>query len=108
MNYELRITRHAFLDVQEASDYIEFELYNPDAAYELQDEFEETAHSLLKYPFKFPLAPDEVLRNWGIRFVMVKDYYLLYTIRGDKIYVVRFLHQRRDWIGILRQGVDLE
>ncbi len=63
-----------------------------------------------------------MLRNWGIRFVMVKEYYmfytirgntiylvrLFYTIRGNTIYLVRFLHRRRDWFSILRTGIGLE
>ena len=32
MSYEVRITRKAFRDMQDAADYIEFEKYNPDAA----------------------------------------------------------------------------
>lgn len=97
---------------QEALNYIAYKKFNPDAAESLQDDIEAMGRSLVeypgKYPGKYPFVPDEVLRNWGIRFVMVKEYYMFYTIRGNTIYFVRFLHRRRDWFSILRTGIGLE
>ncbi len=83
---------------------------------DLQNPFSETDYSPRQAVGVFtprkagetPFVPDEVLRNWGIRFVMVKEYYMFYTIRGNTIYLVRFLHRRRDWFSILRTGIGLE
>lgn len=96
------------MDMQEALNYIAYKKFNPDAAESLQDAIEAMGRSLVEYPGKYPFVPDEVLRNWGIRFVMVKEYYMFYTIHGNTIYLVRFLHRRRDWFSILRTGIDLE
>lgn len=104
MNFNIHVTRHAYMDMQEALNYIAYKKFNPDAAESLQDDIEAMGRSLVeypgKYPGKYPFVPDEVLRNWGIRFVMVKKYYMFYTIRGNTIYLVRFLHRRRDWFSI--------
>jgi plasmid stabilization system protein ParE len=112
MNFNIHVTRHAYMDMQEALNYIAYKKFNPDAAESLQDDIEAMGRSLVeypgKYPGKYPFVPDEVLRNWGIRFVMVKEYYMFYTIRGNTIYFVRFLHRRRDWFSILRTGISLE
>lgn len=108
MNYEIHVTRHAYMDMAEALNYIAFEKFNPDAADSLQDDIVAIGSSIIDFPDKYPLAPDEVLRNWGIRFVMVKEYYIFYTVRGNTVYIVRFLHRRRDWISILRTGIDLD
>jgi plasmid stabilization system protein ParE len=112
MNFNIHVTRHAYMDMQEALNYIAYKKFNPDAAESLQDDIEAMGRSLVeypgKYPGKYPFVPDEVLRNWGIRFVMVKEYYMFYTIRGNTIYLVRFLHRRRDWFSILRTGIGLE
>lgn len=112
MNFNIHVTRHAYIDMQEALNYIAYKKFNPDAAESLQDDIEAMGRSLVeypgKYPGKYPFVPDEVLRNWGIRFVMVKEYYMFYTIRGNTIYLVRFLHRRQDWFSILRTGIGLE
>ncbi len=108
MNFNIHVTRHAYMDMQEALNYIAYKKFNPDAAESLQDDIEAMGRSLVEYPGKYPFVPDEVLRNWGIRFVMVKEYYMFYTIRGNTIYLVRFLHRRRDWFSILRTGIGLE
>ncbi len=121
MNFNIHVSRHAYMDMQEALNYIAYKKFNPDAAESLQDDIEAMGRSLVEYPGKYPFVPDEVLRNWGIRFVpdevlrnwgirfvMVKEYYMFYTIRGNTIYLVRFLHRRRDWFSILRTGIGLE
>lgn len=103
MSCEVRVTRHALRDMQEAFDYIEYEKYSPDAADNLLDAVSEIMESLSEYPERYPLARDTVLRNWEIRHLPVKNYLLFYTIAEDTVYVIRFLHQRRDWISVLRR-----
>lgn len=107
MSYEVRITRKAFRDMQDAADYIEFEKYNPDAADNLLDTAAEMIGSLSEYPERYLLSEDAILRSWGIRHFPVKNYLVFYTVVENTVYVVRFLHQRRDWISILHQeGID--
>ena len=53
---------------------------------------------------------DPVLKAWGIRFTLVKNYIAFYVISENNhtVYIVRFLYGKRDWITILKQGFSLE
>ena len=110
MNYEVRITRAAENDLNEAADYIEFVLLNPQAADDLLDTVEETLPTLAQYAQCYALVDDPVLRAWGIRFVQIKNYLAFYTISEEeqKVYIVRFLYGKRNWISILKNGFSME
>ena len=110
MKYELHITRAAENDLNEAADYIAFILMNPQAADDLLDAVEETLPTLSEYAERHALVDDPVLKAWGIRFVQIKNYLAFYTIGEDeqKVYIVRFLYGKRNWISILKNGFTLE
>lgn len=110
MNYEVHITRAAENDLNEAADYIEFVLLNPQAADDLLDTVEETLPTLAQYAQRYALVDDLVLRTWGIRFVQIKNYLAFYTISEEeqKVYIVRFLYGKRNWISILKNGFSME
>ena len=109
MSYQLHITSTAEHDLMRAADYIEFSLKNPDAAEHLLDTADEQISSLSEFPERFPLVDDPVLASWKIRFVIVNNYLVFYTIDEEKqlVIVVRFLFQRSNWNSILRQGFPL-
>ncbi|MDO4804360.1 MAG: type II toxin-antitoxin system RelE/ParE family toxin [Lachnospiraceae bacterium] len=109
MNYDIRITRTAERDLDSAADYIEFVLRNPQAADDLLDEAEKKIGELSTFPEKFALVDDPVLKAWGIRFTLVKNYIAFYVISKENhtISIVRFLYGKRDWITILKQGFSL-
>ena len=110
MNYEVRITRAAENDLNEAADYIEFVLLNPQAADDLVDAVEETLPTLAQYAQRYALVDDPVLRAWGIRFVQIKNYLAFYTISEEeqKVYIVRFLYGKRNWISILKNCFSID
>ena len=110
MNYEVHFTRAAENDLNEAADYIEFVLLNPQAADDLLDTVEETLPTLAQYAQRYALVDDPVLRTWGIRFVQIKNYLSFYTISEEeqKVYIVRFLYGKRNWISILKNGFSME
>lgn len=103
MRYAVHITRKAEQDIDEAADYIEFELFDPQAADALLEAVDEAVAALSEFPERYRLADDSVLKSWGIRFFAIKNYLVFYMIDNKTVYVVRFLHQRRDWITILRR-----
>lgn len=109
MSYAIHITATAERDMMNASDYIDFTLKNPQAADELLDEAEKKINELSDFPEKFQLVEDTVLASWGIRFVVVKNYLAFYVIseKQERVYVVRFLYQKSDWMTILRNGFSL-
>lgn len=108
MNYQLHITKTAERDLENAADYIEFTLKNPTAADHLLDLAEEQFNSLVSFPEEHPVVDDPVLSAWGIRFVVINNYLGFYTVLGGTIYILRFVYGKRDWISILKQGIDLQ
>ena len=110
MSYDIRISRAAEKDLNSAADYIESVLHNPQAADDLLDEAEKRIGELAVFPEKFSPVDDPVLKSWGIRFTLVKNYIAFYVVSEEThtVSVVRFLYGKRDWITILKQGFSLE
>ena len=110
MMYDLHITGAAENDLNEAADYIEYVRLNPDAADRLLDAAAERISALAQFAERNALVDDPVLKAWGIRFIQVNNYLALYVISKEesRVYIVRFLYGKRDWIGILKQGFTLE
>ena len=110
MKYDIHITRAAERDLNSAADYIEFVLLNPQAADDLLDEAENKIGDLSAFPEEFALGDDPVLKTWGIRFALVKNYIAFYVVSEENrtVYIVRFLYGKRDWITILKQGFSLK
>jgi plasmid stabilization system protein ParE len=109
MNYNIHISRAAERDLNNAADYIEFVLLNPQATNDLLDEAENKIGELSTFPEKFALVDDPVLKAWGIRFTLMKNYIAFYVVSEENrtVYVVRFLYGKRDWITILKQDFSL-
>ena len=108
MNYKIHITQIAERDIEEASDYIDFTLMNPAAIDAMLDEIEEKVSALSAMPAKYALVKDRVLRVWKIRLIPIKNYLLFFMIKEKTVYIVRFLHERRDWVTILHEGISLK
>ena len=110
MNCELFITAQAEQDLNGAVNYIDHILLNPKAADDLLNEAERKLSELALFPEKYALADDPVLKSWGIRFTNVKNYLVFYLVsrQEQRVYIVRFLFQKRDWAAILKQGFSLE
>ncbi|MBQ6621497.1 MAG: type II toxin-antitoxin system RelE/ParE family toxin [Mogibacterium sp.] len=106
MSYEIRMTRKAELDIGEAWDYISYDLLNPDDADSLLDKIDETVQTLCEMPERFAIIDDPVLNSLEIRFTRVGNYLLFYMVSAEEncVYIIRFLYERRNWIGILRGG----
>ena len=104
MNYSLYITQTAEKDINDAADYIEFNLKNPQAAAHLLDIFEQKVLSLSQFPKQHPLVEDQLLASWGVRFMQVNHYLAFYVISDEsqQISVVRFLYAKSDWISLLK------
>ena len=107
MIYEVFTAHAADRDILKAADYIEFVLHNPEAADALLDEVDAKIGSLSEFPERNAVVDDPVLKAWGIRFVQVKNYLAFYTVSQSegRVYVVRFLYGKRDWVSILRSSL---
>ena len=106
MTYDICITRAAEKDLRSTADYIEYVLLNPQAADALLDDVEAAIGELSSFPEKHALVDDAVLKSWGIRFVTVGNYIAFYTVSEaeHKVYVIRFLYGKRNWVNVLKQG----
>lgn len=109
MSYTVHITAKAKQDLAEAFDYIEFVLCNPTAADRLVEEVDCQIALLSDFPEKHPLVEDPVLASWNIRFIPIKNYIAFYVVDKEKqkVFLVRFLYRKRNWISILRSEIAL-
>ena len=104
--YSLSITDVAEEDILNTVKYIADVLKAPMAVNSLLNEIERHEEILENSPNIYPFVPDEYLAEKGIKFTMVKNYVMFYTINeNDKIVtVIRFLYGRRDWKNILKSN----
>ena len=104
MKYGIEITQAAQRDFENIYTYISDNLCNKQAATRLIDLFDKNIRTLADMPEGYPLANDEYLRNMGIRFISVKNHIIFYTVSTakQKVYVVRVLYGKRNWIDILQ------
>ncbi len=107
MTYSVHITTAAERDVANATDYIDQVLKNPKAAEELLKVFTQQINDLAVFPARSPLARDEILAAWGVRFLRIKNYIAFYLIDDarERIYVIRFLYGKSNWASILKDSI---
>ena len=110
MKYEVHITRTAERDITRAADYIEYVLYNQEAADYLLDEIENVVSSLTEFPEKYQTIDDPLLKAWGVRSVKVGSYLMFYVVCADqeRVLIIRFLFSRRNWNSILKSDISFE
>ena len=101
--YFVNITDIAEEDILATVKYISNELKAPVAANNLLDEIEKHEDILGKTPNIYPYVPDEYLAAKGLKFAIIKNYLMFFTVDDDakKVNVLRFLYGRRDWKNIL-------
>jgi addiction module RelE/StbE family toxin len=101
--YQVKVTKPAERDLQDAVSYITDELKNSQAAADLLDLAEEAMKSLAEFPMRHaPIEIDELAQE-GIRYLSVRHYLLFYTVKEKQqtVSVIRFLYGRRDWNSLL-------
>jgi plasmid stabilization system protein ParE len=81
-------------------------LKNSIAANNLLDEIERYEKILEDTPGIYPFVHDEYLAGKGLKYIIIKNFLLFYTIdEKDKIVnIIRFLYRRRDWKNILKNN----
>jgi plasmid stabilization system protein ParE len=102
--YSVHITDIAEEDIVSTVKYIADVLKAPMSANHLLDEIERYENILENTPNMYAFVPDEYLTTKGLKYVMVKNYMLFYTVNEETktVVVIRFLHGRRDWKNILK------
>ena len=105
MKYTLHITLSAERDINDAADYIEYTLMNPQAADALLDAVEETLLTLRDNPMRVRAIPDPALEAWGVRFIRINNYLAFFVVdeKGGRVNILRVLYVRRNWMKLLKE-----
>jgi plasmid stabilization system protein ParE len=104
MKYSLNITDIAEEDILATVRYIIDVLKNSIAANNLLDEIERHEKILEDTPGIYPFVRDEYLAGKGLKYVIIKNFLLFYTVdkKNKIVNIIRFLYGRRDWKNILK------
>lgn len=94
--YRIEITDLAEEDLENAGDYIAYELKNPIAAENTVKGIRKQINSLIDFPERNELDEDEMLADMGVRKDYYRNYKIYYIILEDTIYIVRILHMLVD------------
>lgn len=94
--YKIEITDLAEEDLENAGDYIAYELKNPSAAENTVKGIREQINSLINFPERNERDEDETLAALGVRKDYYKNYKIYYMISEDTVYIVRILHMLVD------------
>jgi plasmid stabilization system protein ParE len=97
-------------DIAEAQNYIRNILESPMAAANLAKALIETVQLLKENPHRRPLVDNPYLAALGVYSIPIKKYRAFYQIDEEKhkVYILRFLHSKRDWINILKSDMKDE
>ena len=107
--YFVNITDIAEEEILATVRYISNELKAPIAANNLLDEIEKHEENLSKSPNMYPTVPDEYLAAKGLKFVIIKNYLMFFTVEEKEktVNVIRFMYGRRDWKNILANSENI-
>ena len=98
-NYDVFYLPAAEDDLNEIADYLSE--YNTDTANAFIDKLEKLEKQLSKFPESIALVRNKRLRNKGYRMAVIGDYLLFYTMRNERVYVMRIIHGKRNYLSIL-------
>jgi plasmid stabilization system protein ParE len=105
--YKLKISKLYKEDTSSSYNYIKYKLEAPMAANNLKKEIKEKIEKIKNNPNIRPLVQDKYLASLGYRLINVKNYMIFYIIGEDNkhLKLVRFLHNKRNWINILKEKI---
>ena len=98
-NYKIKIFPRAKQDMEEVIDYLN--TLSPDVALKYYDLLVEEIAGLSQMPERCPRPKDLALAARGYRYLIVKNYLVLYVIAGDTVQIRRILYARRNYKGLL-------
>ncbi len=96
--YRIEITELAERDLEDAGDYIAFELVNPKAALDTVRGIRAQINKLEYFPERNELDEDPVLATFGVRMDYYRNYKIYYVADNENsvVYVIRILHMLVD------------
>jgi len=97
--YQIRFLKIAEEDFTEIVSYIAVD--NPKAANAIATKIEKNLELLSENPLLGRTPRDEEIRKLRYRYIIVKNYIILYTLENKTIYIHRILHSAKDYKSIL-------
>ncbi len=97
--YAIRLLQAAEEDFKEIIAYINLD--NPSAAKVVVEKIEKSLSNLSTYPFIGKIPNEKELVSMGYRFLIVQNYLIFYTTKGQTIWVHRIIHGARDYLNLL-------
>lgn len=101
--YQLLLTERAKDDIIDIGDYISYVLLQPDISKNFIKNLRNSISKLKKFPYKFPIIQDKILKEKGIRYMPYKNYYIFFEIVESMhvVIVLRIGYNKRNWMDIL-------
>ena len=99
--YRLNIFPLAQKDLESIFSYIAEKLHNVSAAIKLIDAFENAFDNVCAYPESCPLVKNEYVKDKTLRKLIVNNYIAFFSVKEEKIQVVRVLYGMRNYQDIL-------
>ena len=101
--YRIEITDLTEKDLEEAGDYIAYELSNPKAALDTVQGIRAQINKLECFPERNELDEDPILAAFGVRMDCYRNYKIYYVTDNEKsiVYIIRILHMlvdSRTWL----------
>ena len=95
--YRLEATSLFALELEQALEYIEFRLENPQAADKLQSDVEDAVRERLSAPTAYEQVPSRVDREHPYYRIYIGNYIVFYCVIGEIMELRRFVYKGRNW-----------
>lgn len=107
MAFKVILTDDAREQLQNILDYLFFELNNVQAAYNVEQDMKQTTRMLSHIAASLKLCDTPRLRDLGYRTIHLKrhNYFMLYRIQGDIVYVDAIYHDLQDYENISHKEI---
>lgn len=103
MSYTVKVTKQAYGQMRDIVLYVTDELFAPDAAQNLLDEFEKAINELAEMPQRHSLVDEEPWRSEGVRKIVVKNFHIYFWVDEDnmRVQVTAVIYQKRNQLARL-------
>lgn len=94
--YKVEITKEALQDMEDMYNYIAVELLSPENAMGQYNRIADEILTLDTFPQRYRILDSEPEKQMELRRMLVDNYFVFYTIRGDKVIVTDILYTASD------------
>jgi toxin ParE1/3/4 len=101
--FEIVVTRHALLDIEEITGYIAEVLHNKKAAKDFTSTLRQRFRTLVDAPYLYPKSRMQELAVRGYRSFLVKNYLVFYLVDENirTVIIARIIYGSRDYVNLI-------